>query len=286
VNDATSIQAALEAASRHIDRIDARVLLRHTLGVNRAHIIANPHAPISDAAFTHYQTCVERRARGEPVAYIVGEREFHGLAFKVNPAVLIPRPETELLVDLALERLAIDQAARVLDLGTGSGAIAIAIAARRPRAHVLAVDASEPALALARDNANRLLRENHDERIEFARANWYDALGDERFDVIVSNPPYIAASDAHLARGDLRFEPRQALVGGEDGLDAIREIVGGARRSLRLGGWLLFEHGHDQGEVCGTLLREQGYTDVEDHRDLAGIARVACARAGYSEPRI
>jgi release factor glutamine methyltransferase len=207
------------------------------------------------------------------VAYLTGEREFYGLPLRVTRDVLIPRPETELLVDLALERLP-NRAGRVVDLGTGSGAVAVAIAHAAPDAEVVAIDASPAALAVARENARR-----HGAAIRFVEGDWFAGLAGERFDLIVSNPPYVAAGDGHLGEGDLRFEPRAALVGGPDGLDAIRAIVAGAKAHLAAGGWLLFEHGFDQAERCRSLLGMYGYADIEGWRDLAGIARVAGGRA-------
>jgi release factor glutamine methyltransferase len=188
--------------------------------------------------------------------------------------VLIPRPETELVVDAALERIGSAARCRVLDLGTGSGAIALAIAFRRPGTRVVATDICGRALAVAARNARTLGLAN----VAFAESDWYSALGAARFDLIASNPPYVAAADPHLAAGDLRFEPRIALASGEDGLDAIRAVVAGAPAHLVESGWLLFEHGHDQGEACRRLLAEEGFAEVATLRDLAGIERVACGQ--------
>jgi release factor glutamine methyltransferase len=240
------------------------------------------------------------------VAYLTGSREFYGLDFKVTPAVLIPRPETETLVEAALERLPADAPSRVLDLGAGSGCVAIAIACRRPKARVTAVDASEAALALARENAQRLLGRcvgnppypplgkgggNSEGAagappfekgglggICFVLSDWFSALGDERFDLVVANPPYVAEGDPHLGQGDLRFEPRSALAAGADGLDCIRRIVGDAPAHLAEAGWLLFEHGYDQARACRNLLQAAGLQDIGSFRDLAGIERVSGAR--------
>ncbi len=215
---------------------------------------------------------MQRRVAGEPIAYIVGEREFYGLSFEVTPDVLIPRPETELLVELALQYMPAD--ARVLDLGTGSGAIAIALAHAQPDAIVTALDASPAALAVARGNAQR-----HSVAVELLHSDWFAALAVPRdmrqFDVIVSNPPYIVAGDPHLTQGDLRFEPADALTDHADGLSALRTIVSGAMSHLVAGGWLFVEHGYDQAAAVRTLLAEQGFVDGQSWKDLAGIERVS-----------
>ncbi len=213
---------------------------------------------------------MERRAAGEPIAYLTGNCEFYGLEFRVTPAVLIPRPETELLVDLALERLPVEGRARVLDLGTGSGCIAVSLGRQRPRMEVWAADAVPAALEVARDNALRL-----GATVRFVRSDWLADLAGERFDLILSNPPYVAAGDPHLSRGDLRFEPASALVAGEDGLNDIRRIVAAAPAHLAPGGWLLFEHGYDQAQRCRALLTAAGFGQVTSWRDLAGIERVS-----------
>ncbi|HEX5364202.1 MAG TPA: peptide chain release factor N(5)-glutamine methyltransferase, partial [Gallionella sp.] len=203
------------------------------------------------------------------------EREFFGLNFKVTPATLIPRPDTELLVELALQK--IPQQGRVLDLGTGSGAIALSIAHARPDAEVIAVDASPEALEVAQDNARRLKLAN----VRLLHSDWFSALQDARFVLIVSNPPYIASADAHLEQGDLRFEPRTALASGSDGLDDIRRIIADAKAHLLADGWLLFEHGYDQAERVRELLRQAGYAEVFSAHDLSGIERVSGGRAAF-----
>lgn len=283
-------------------RLDAELLLAHALNVSRAWLIAHADDEIGDAQRAAFETLIARRARGEPIAYLTSTRGFHALELRVMPDVLIPRPETELLVDLALQLIpdaarspdedalrrnpgtprrttpnfaALHPGCRIADLGTGSGAIALAIANARPQARVVATDASEAALGVARDNAQRLGLRN----VEFACGDWCAALGDARdFDLIVSNPPYIAEGDPHLQRGDLRFEPRAALASGSDGLDAIRIIVRDARTHLRDGGWLLFEHGYDQGEAARKLLTAHGYSDVFTTRDPEGRERVSGAQ--------
>lgn len=248
--------------------LETRILASHALGLTRVQLITQSERPLSAEEAHSLAALIRRRLAGEPIAYIVGQREFFGLPFIVTPAVLIPRPETELLVELALERL--PQGGRVLDLGTGSGAIAVAIAHQRPDASVTALDASADALAVARKNAEC----NH-VRVQFLHSDWYAALADERFDVIVSNPPYIEKNDPHLAQGDLRFEPADALTDHADGLSDLRIIVAGAARHLAEGGWLLMEHGYDQAEAVRALLRSQGFADVQSWQDLAGIERVS-----------
>jgi len=214
---------------------------------------------------------VARRQNGEPIAYIVGQREFYGLPFEVNDAVLIPRPDTELLVELALERL--PPSGHLLDMGTGSGAIAVALAHARPDAAVSALDVSTAALAVAGRNASA-----NGVHVTFMHSDWYGALGNEHFDTIVANPPYIAAGDRHLSEGDLRFEPAGALTDHADGLSALRRIVAGAAAHLQPSGWLLMEHGYDQAAAVRALLSAHGYTDVQSWQDLAGIERVSGGR--------
>jgi release factor glutamine methyltransferase len=255
-------------------RREAEILLAHVLGVSRAWLLAHADDVFDDARCAAFEGLLARRARGVPVAYLVGTRGFHVLELEVTPDVLIPRPETELLVEQALQRIPVDAASAVADLGTGSGAVALAIAHARPNAHVVATDASEAALDVARRNASRSRIGN----VAFARGDWCAALDDARFDVIVSNPPYIAEADPHLREGDLRFEPVAALASGTDGLDAIRVIVRKARAHLRNGGWLLLEHGHDQGVSVRALLEGQGYRDVFTSRDLETRERVSGGR--------
>jgi release factor glutamine methyltransferase len=266
-----SIGAALRTAG--IDPADGRALLRAALGVDDAHFAVHPEQILTREQGDRFAEWLRRRRAGEPVAYITGEREFYSLAFKVTPAVLIPRPETELLVEFALERAAAAAPAGVLDLGTGCGCVAVAIAKHRPRARVTATDVSPKALAIARGNATR-----HSASIEFIESDWLEALAGRRFDLIVANPPYVAANDSHLDQGDLRFEPRAALVGGADGLACVRTIVARARAHLERGGSLFIEHGHDQAARCRALLLSQGYTDVMSRRDLAGIERASGGR--------
>jgi release factor glutamine methyltransferase len=251
---------------------EARLLIAHALGVDRAWLVAHADESLAGARSAIARSLLQRRGDGEPIAYILGHREFHGLDLAVTPEVLIPRPDTELLVDLALGRMG-GASCRVLDLGTGSGAIAIALARAAPGAEVWATDSSPAALVVARANAER-----HAASVHFVESDWFAGLPGERFDLVVSNPPYVAADDPHLSEGDVRFEPRAALVGGADGLDCIRRVVLDARNHLRAPGWLLFEHGYDQGAASRALLNEAGYADVESWLDLANIPRVSGGR--------
>jgi len=246
------------------------MLLERVMGKARSWLIAHAEEAAGGEAEQAFAALAARRREGEPLAYILGEREFYGLELRVTPAVLIPRPETELLVELALARLPANAGVRVLDLGTGSGAIAVALAKRRPHARVTAVDVDYAALGVARANAKR-----HGVNVRFFCGDWFGALPGESFDLIVSNPPYVAAGDPHLGMGDLCFEPQRALVGGADGLDCIRAIVTKAEAHLHSGAWLLFEHGYDQAEACRALLEAQGYEEVQSWPDLAGIPRVS-----------
>jgi release factor glutamine methyltransferase len=266
-----TIATALSEAQHAIGRLEARVLLRHVLQCDEAWLIAHDDEQLTAAQTAAYGALIARRAAGEPVAYLTGSREFYGRDFKVTPAVLIPRPETELLVELALQRLPVDGGGRVLDLGAGSGCIGITIAAERPDAQVTLVDASADALEVARINAHRWAPMN----TTILSSDWYDAIDDARYDLIASNPPYVAAGDAHLQQGDLRFEPHSALVAGADGLADLRRIVAGAPAHLLPGGWLICEHGHDQAEACTALLRQSGFIHIFTARDLADIHRVS-----------
>ncbi len=249
---------------------EARLLLAAASGLPAASLLARPERDLAPAALDTFLAFSARRARGEPVAYILGRQEFYGLELEVDPAVLIPRPETELLVELALERLEAGEAA-VLDLGTGSGAVALAVKRERPRARVVAVDASAAALAVAQRNAAR-----HGLEVEFRQGHWFEPVAGERFDLVLANPPYVAEDDPHLAA--LGFEPREALVAGSDGLDAMREILGDARGFLRPGGWIFVEHGAGQERAVRALLARAGLRDGATWPDLAGIARASGAR--------
>ena len=251
-----------------LDPLDNRILLGHALGLSRVSLITQSERVLTPNETERLSSLLARRLQGEPIAYIVGQREFFGLPFEVNDAVLIPRPDTEVLVELALERL--PPGGRVLDMGTGSGAIAVALAHTRPDVVVTALDVSSAALAVARRNASA-----NGVNITFMASDWFEALGTEKFDLIVSNPPYIASGDRHLAEGDLRFEPSSALVAGEDGLDDIRLIIGQAPAYLDAAGWLLLEHGFDQAAAVRELLMARGFTAVESRHDLGGHERIS-----------
>lgn len=265
------------AASLGLDtrdaRLDARVLAAHAWHVTSAWLIAHDRdTPDADAA-ARYRQLVERRAAGAPVAYLVGMREFHGRPFHVTPDVLIPRPDTELLVERALAALPPETAADLLDLGTGSGCIAITLALERPGARIVAVDRSPAALAIAARNAAAL-----GARVELLESDWFAALAGRRFDIIVSNPPYVAATDPHLARGDVRFEPASALAAGPAGLDDLRRLVTHAPEYLHPGGRMLLEHGFDQAPAVRAMLEARGFRQVCSWNDLAGIPRVSGGR--------
>jgi release factor glutamine methyltransferase len=257
-----SVGEALRASG--IDAREARLLLAHATGFSEAAVIAAPEKALPQQMASRFAEMVARRERGEPIAYIVGEKDFYGLSLAVNPAVLIPRPETELLVELAL-RHDFDSLA---DLGTGCGAIALAIKRHRPHARVVAVESSAAALQVAKRNATRFALD-----IELRHGRWCEPLTGERFDVIVANPPYVAAGDPHLA--ELRYEPPEALVSGADGLDSIREIARAAPEHLKAGGYLFLEHGIGQDGAVRALLRQSGFGELETWPDLAGIPRVS-----------
>lgn len=262
---------ALEASTA---RIEVQCLLQKVLHVPRVYLFAHPERGLTDTELMHYNALRQRRLHGEPIAYILGEREFYGMSLKVTPATLIPRHDTELLVELALQRIPTRERCAVLDLGTGSGAIALAIAHACPQAEVLACDASAAALAVAQENARALGISN----VSFVQSDWFAALGTQRFMLIVSNPPYIAAGDPHLAQGDVRFEPVSALVSGMDGLDDIRHIITQSSSRLFPGGWLLLEHGYDQAARVCRLLQQAEFDAVFSACDLAGIERVSGGR--------
>jgi release factor glutamine methyltransferase len=260
--------------------LEARILLTHVLGWRRTQLITRGEEPLDGASVARYRVLEARRVAGEPVAQLVGAREFFGLEFEVTPDVLIPRPETELLVETALAAIENRPHPHVLDLGTGTGAIAVAIASMRPDARVWALDRSADALAVAARNGARLLdAKRPGGTVSFLQSDWYGSLdAAPRFDVIVSNPPYIASGDPHLLEGDLRFEPRGALTDEADGLSAIRTIVAGAPGRLVAGGAVWIEHGYDQAEAVRALLSAQGFAQVRSERDLAGIERISGGR--------
>ena len=262
----SSIAALLKSAPH--DPLETRILIMHALPLSRAQLITRSERLLTQEEAQRLTALFQRRVQGEPIAYIVGNREFYGLDFEVTPAVLIPRPDTELLVELALERS--PQNGRVLDMGTGSGAIAVAIAHSRPDVSVTALDVSSDALDVARRNAA-----THGVKISFLHSDWYGTVADRRFDTIVANPPYIVSGDAHLSQGDLRFEPLAALTDHADGLSALRSIIAGAAVHLESGGWLLMEHGYDQAASVRDLLAAKGFGEIQSWKDLAGIERAS-----------
>ena len=271
-----SIGLAWREASQRIDRLDARLLVEHCTGCTHADLIARPERTVTPEQAAQLAVLVARRAAGEPLAYLVGTADFHGLEFAVSPAVLIPRPDTAVLVELAVEHVQQLIAPRIVDLGTGSGIVAVTLAHLCQSAEVTAVDLSPEALGVAQANAAR-----HGARVNFLAGDWYAPLGEERFDLIVSNPPYVVDGDPHLQQNGLNFEPQTALtdgVLGGDGLSCIRAIIAGAPAHLLPGGWLLLEHGYDQAAAVRALLAAAGLVDVASWRDLAGIERVSGAR--------
>lgn len=256
-----------------LEALETRMLLMYALGLSRVQLITQSDKTLSTDQAHQINTLIQRRIKGEPMAYIIGEREFFGLNFYVTPDVLIPRPDTELLVELALRYA--PPASRILDLGTGSGAIAIAIAQQRKDLQVTAVDISPAALSIATKNAARHLPEHG---MTLLQSDWYSAVAHLQFSTIVSNPPYIIKDDQHLSQGDLRFEPIDALTDHSDGLSAYRKIVSGAKAQLCKAGWLLMEHGYDQSQAVQELLSLHGFVEIQSWPDLAGILRVSGGR--------
>ncbi|MCK6405824.1 MAG: peptide chain release factor N(5)-glutamine methyltransferase [Rhodocyclaceae bacterium] len=273
---AQTLKATVEQVKRRVPRLDARILMQHLLGITHAQFLADPERRLSGEEVEAFMTLVLRRERGEPVAYLVGEKDFYSRPFKVTADVLIPRPDTELIVTLALKRLKTLAWPRVLDLGTGSGAIAVSIACEHPEAAVVAVDVSPAALAVARENAERL-----GGKVGFIESDWFSALRSgvacEQFDLIVANPPYVAARDPHLTQDGLPFEPDLALTDGADGLSCIRRIIAEAPAHLLPGGLLLIEHGYDQGDAVRALLAAGPYEEIATWQDLSGNDRVSGA---------
>lgn len=253
-----------------LPRLESRLLLMQVTGLPKTRVMAFPETEISNEHCQQFLTLVARRVAGEPIAYLLGEREFYGRGFKVSPDVLIPRPETELLVEVALHRLRGVERPKILDMGTGSGIVAITLALELPAAEVWALDVSPAALRVAEANASQL-----GARVQFMESNWYQNLpADLRFDVIVSNPPYIEKTDPHLSQGDLRFEPPGALTDFADGYECLRTIYANAPSRLKAGGSVWAEHGYQQGEACRQLCEQSGLLDVETLKDLAGLDRV------------
>ena len=261
---------AIEQLNNEEASLEANLLLQHILNVNRAWLIAHAEDILTTEQDAIFEALLQRRLNGEPIAHILGSREFFALNLKVTADTLIPRPDTETLVEAALEKIPKTAQARVLDLGTGTGAIALALAKHCPQAHVSAVDFSENALTVARENAENLSTPN----VSFMHSHWFSALNNQQFDLIVSNPPYIAEHDPHLTQGDVRFEPKSALTSGADGLNDIRHIIAHAPQHLRPSGWLMLEHGYDQAEAVAKLMAEAGFTEIAHAQDLAGIQRV------------
>ena len=267
------IGRVLELASAQIDRYEAELLLTCVLNLSRATIKAFPERELELEQKIKFKELVQRRIGGEPIAYMLGHKEFWSLDFIVTPDVLIPRSDTELLVELALEQIKPKQKMRILDLGTGSGAIALSIASDRHHVIVVATDASAEALQIAKLNAKHL----HIKNVEFALGNWFDALTNEsaaKFDIIVSNPPYVAHFDPHLSQGDLRFEPDRALVSGDEGMNDLRIIISQATKYLVPAGQLMVEHGYNQEELVSKEFRSAGFSDIVCLKDLSGIPRV------------
>ncbi|MET3106295.1 release factor glutamine methyltransferase [Oxalobacteraceae bacterium GrIS 2.11] len=266
-----SIDALLKASS--LPALEARILMMHALHKTRVQLITQSEYELTEAELTAYQQLEQRRIDGVPIAYLTGQREFFGLDFHVTPDVLIPRPDTELLVELALQFT--PSGSSLLDLGTGSGAIAVALAHQRPDLSICASDISAAALAVARHNA-----QSHHCRIQFIESDWYSALPQMQWHTIVSNPPYIENHDPHLSQGDLRFEPLHALTDHADGLMAYRHIIGGATSRLANHGWLLFEHGYNQAAALRAMLAAHNFAQIQSWRDIAGIERVTGGQFG------
>lgn len=267
-----ALKTAYEQLKTDTARLDAEVLLAHVLGKNRTYLFTWPDKELSDTQKAEFERFIAERAEGQPVAYLTGTQEFWSMNFKVSEATLIPRPDTELLVEAVLNTLS-NQALTIADFGTGSGAIACALAQERPNWQISAVDQSKTALLIAKENALAHQLSN----IHFIQGSWGKPCF-EPFDAIVSNPPYIESNDPHLNQGDVAFEPRSALVSGDDGLDDIRLIIIDAKRLLKPGGALFFEHGYNQGEAVRSLLNENGFVDVKTIKDLSGHERVTYAR--------
>lgn len=265
----SALQSRL-AIERNDARIEAHLLLQRAFLVNRAWLISHAEDLAKPDQQQVFEALLQRRLNGEPIAHILGEREFFGLNLKVTADTLIPRPDTETLVEAALEIIPKTTQFQVLDLGTGTGAIALAIAKHCPNVHVTAVDFSSNALNIARENATNLAISN----VTFIQSDWFSALDHQRFDMSVSNPPYIAENDTHLSQGDVRFEPKSALTSGADGLDDIRHIIARAPHHLKPNGWLLLEHGYNQANAVAALLQQSHFNQIGHALDLAGIQRV------------
>lgn len=271
--DAQQKLASISSESNEA-RLEAQLLLQTALKVDRAWLISHENDALGANIHAVFEASVLRRLQGEPIAYILGYREFYGMELIVTPATLIPRPDTETLVEAALAKLSKDKPHLVLDLGTGSGAIALAVSKNRPKTNVIAVDASTAALEIAKKNALHLKIPN----VRFQKSDWFDGIQQERFDIIVSNPPYIEANDAHLKQGDLRFEPISALASGTDGLDDIRNIIADCLIHLKPQGWLMLEHGYQQAEAVADLMADIGLVNIATIQDLGGNDRVTIGK--------
>lgn len=287
MNNLQSIKTALLIATTQLNsqsieaetaKLEAQLLLQSVLNVNRAWLIAHENDALQPSIHEAYRALINRRINGEPIAYILGAREFYGLNLKVTPDTLIPRPDTETLVDAALEKISPQEKSHILDLGTGTGAIALVIAKHRPQALVIAADASQAALDIAIENAKSLKISN----VKILQSDWFSAIQNEKFNLIISNPPYIEADDAHLKQGDLRFEPISALASGADGLDDIRTIISQAKNYLNPHGYLLLEHGYNQAEVVTNLMKDAGFCEIETIKDLGGNDRVTLGKTSIS----
>ena len=271
-----SIQTLLTNSVTRLSRtsdtphLDAEVLLCHCLSKNRSYLRAWPEHHPSEMQSLQFRALIERRCQGEPIAYLTGQREFWSRPFKVSPDVLIPRPDSELLIELSLQHLPSNQACKIIDLGTGSGILAITLAAECPLANVIATDISANALSIAKENAKQLAVGN----LRFLISDWFDAVTEINVDLIISNPPYIAADDPHLQQGDVRFEPESALISAEEGLKDIRLLATQARSHLKTGGQLLIEHGYQQSNPVQAILNQLDYRQVTTHHDLSGNPRV------------
>jgi len=272
----TTIRQLLQQATEQLTpvsktaRLDAEVLLAHILKKERVYFLTWPEKPVDPSTQQHYMSLLKRRTQGEPVAYIIGSREFWTLHLSVNTDTLIPRPETEILVQESLHLLREDTPYDIVDLGSGSGAIALAIASERPLCHIVGVDQSTQAVQLATENARQLALDN----VTFQQGDWLAGFADHSVDMIVSNPPYVAAGDPHMSEGDVRFEPTSALLAGPEGLDAYIKILPEAQRCLRPKSWLLMEHGYDQQDRLGELMAQSGFRDIHGIKDFSGQPRV------------
>jgi release factor glutamine methyltransferase len=275
-----TVSEVLQTAQRELQatsptpRLDAEILVMHVCGLNRGALITRGHHVLTGDQLNRLETTISQRRHGEPIAYLTGVREFWSLEFSVSPVTLIPRPETELLVEMALAHVPQDAEWTIADLGTGCGAIALTLAKQRPRSRIIATDISPAALEVARSNAAKFNLTH----VEFREGSWFEPLTGMKLDMMVSNPPYVRADDPHLEQGDVRFEPVQALAAGPDGLDAIRQIALSAREHLNPAAWLLFEHGWDQAAAIGQFLHSLGYRNIVCYPDLSGRDRITACR--------